>query len=239
MNFQVIYLVFFGIFYIKNFFSKGKFFSGRPKQWFHQNIRGFDGRNLGIINTDGPIWTEQRRFALKHLRDMGFGKKSLDSLMVQEIDVVIDKLLEQKDGIITMKSTFNASILNCLWQIATSRRLEPGHPDTKKVIEIINSQFQTSLINFFVYPSFGKYLPLRKLDHSFIELKNMLKGIISEHKKDIDYDNPRDFIDVYLTEMRSNPNFDEQHLTVICLDFLQAGSDTTSTTLLFVSQFTS
>ena len=154
--------------------------------------------------------------------------------MVQEIDVVIDKLLEQKDGIITMKSTFNASILNCLWQIATSRRLEPGHPDTKKVIEIINSQFQTSLINFFVYPSFGKYLPLRKLDHSFIELKNMLKGIISEHKNDIDYDNPRDFIDVYLTEMRSNPNFDEQHLTVICLDFLQAGSDTTSTTLLFV-----
>ena len=230
---------FLGIFYIKIFFQKVHYFSGRPKQWFHQNIRGFDGRNLGIINTDGPIWTEQRRFALKHLRDMGFGKKSLDSLMVQEIDVVIDKLLEQKDGIITMKSTFNASILNCLWQIATSRRLEPGHPDTKKVIEIINSQFQTSLINFFVYPSFGKYLPLRKLDHSFIELKNMLKGIISEHKKDIDYDNPRDFIDVYLTEMRSNPNFDEQHLTVICLDFLQAGSDTTSTTLLFVSQFTS
>ena len=165
---------------------------------------------------------------------MGFGKKSLDAVTVHEIDIVIDKLLEQKDGTIKMKSTFNASILNCLWQIVTSRRLEPGNPDTKKVIEIINSQFQTGPEHFFFYPHFGKYLPLRRLDRSFIELKNMLKGIISEHLKDIDYENPRDFIDVYLTEMRSNTNFDEQHLTGICLDFLQAGSDTTSTTLLFV-----
>ena len=66
-------------------------------------------------------------------------------------------------------------------------------------------------------------------------MKSMMKAMISEHLKDIDYENPRDFIDIYLSEMQSNKNFDEEHLVVICLDFFQAGAETTSTTLLWVS----
>ena len=62
-----------------------------------------------------------------------------------------------------------------------------------------------------------------------------LKSLISEHVEDIDYDNPRDFIDMYLTEMKTNTNMDIEHLIVSCLDFFQAGAETTSTTLLWVS----
>ena len=65
-------------------------------------------------------------------------------------------------------------------------------------------------------------------------MKSMIRKLISEHLQDIDYDNHRDFIDVYLTDMKTNNNFDEEHLTVICLDFFQAGAETTSTTLLWV-----
>ena len=46
---------------------------------------------MGITNSNGPRWTEQRRFALKHLRDLGFGTKSLDLVMVHEADRVIDR----------------------------------------------------------------------------------------------------------------------------------------------------
>ena len=63
-----------------------------------------------------------------------------------------------------------------------------------------------------------------------------MKKFISEHLEDIDYDHPRDFIDVYLTEMRNNSNFDEDHLIVMCLDFFQAGAETTSTSLLWVNK---
>ena len=65
--------------------------SGRPKHYWHEHVKGYHGRNLGIINGDGPRWTEQRRFALKHLRDLGFGTKSLDSVTVHEADQVIDR----------------------------------------------------------------------------------------------------------------------------------------------------
>ena len=80
-------------------------------------------------------------------------------------------------------------------------------------------------------------LPASPLDISFNYLKDMFKLTIQDHQKDIDYENPRDFIDVYLTEMKTNPNFDEEHLVVLCLDFFQAGSETTSTTLLWVVIF--
>ena len=52
---------------------------------------------------------------------------------------------------------------------------------------------------------------------------------------DIDYDNPRDFIDVYLTQMKVEniDSFNDEQLVLVCLDLFEAGSETTSTTLLW------
>ena len=66
-------------------------FLGREQWWWTQNVRGINGRSLGIIDTEGSTWIEQRRFALKHLRDLGFGRKALDSIMIEEADQVIDR----------------------------------------------------------------------------------------------------------------------------------------------------
>ena len=155
--------------------------------------------------------------------------------MVQEVDQVIDSLLESKSEVVEIKGTFNTAIINVLWQIVGSRRFEPGHPDTLRMMAMLNAQFATggSIKGFF--RGLQKYLPLEERDHYILEMKSMMKTMISEHLKDIDYENPRDFIDIYLSEMQSNKNFDEEHLVVICLDFFQAGAETTSTTLLWVS----
>ena len=44
---------------------------------------------------------------------------------------------------------------------------------------------------------------MREVDCKLQQLKSYLKGLINEHKQDIDYDNPRDFMDVYLTQMNN------------------------------------
>ena len=197
---------------------------------------GGQGRKLGIVNSDGHIWSEQRRFALKHLRDLGFGKKSLDSAMIQEADQVIDMLLESVDGIVEMKNTFNTAIINVLWQIVASKKFDPNHPDTNQIMEMSIAQVSNfSLVN--LYPSLSKLLPLRNEDQLLLQMKTMMKTLIYEHLQDIDYDHPRDFIDVYLMQMKSNSNFDEEQLTVICMEFFNAGADTTSSTLLWAVLF--
>ena len=155
--------------------------------------------------------------------------------MVQEVDYVIDKLLECNDSIVEINSTFNTAIINVLWQIVASKRFEPGHPDTERMMAMLNSQFKAGFRLIVFVPHFmGKYMPLQDIDYYLLEMKSMMRTLISEHKETIDYDYPRDFIDVYLSEMKSNPSLDEEHLVVICLDFFQAGAETTSTTLLWV-----
>jgi len=134
-----------------------------------------------------------------------------------------------------MKHTFNTAVVNVLWQIVTSKRFDPDHPETKQMIEMLEAQLK-SMTHRKILGNLLQYLPLKKSDKSVIEHKSMMKKFISEHLEDIDYDHPRDFIDVYLTEMRNNSNFDEDHLIVMCLDFFQAGAETTSTSLLWVNK---
>ena len=47
---------------------------------------------VGVLMTDGDLWKEQRRFTLRHLKDLGFGKSSLEAVMLDEIQDFIDNL---------------------------------------------------------------------------------------------------------------------------------------------------
>lgn len=37
---------------------------------------GIDLFFIGVFFVEGPFWLEQRRFALRHMRDYGFGRRS-------------------------------------------------------------------------------------------------------------------------------------------------------------------
>jgi cytochrome P450 family 2 subfamily U polypeptide 1 len=47
-------------------------------------------QNRGILFTDANSnWNEQRRFALRNLRDFGFGKESNEAMLVNELEELI------------------------------------------------------------------------------------------------------------------------------------------------------
>ena len=222
----------------KELFAKEEF-SGRQNAFMFHWIKGYNGNKRGIITTEGQEWSHQRRFALKELRDLGFGRKSLESVMIEEVDDVISGLLKSKNGIAEMKGTFNTAIINVLWQIVASKRFDPNASDTREMMDMLNRQFTAgpNINNFF--PHFlAKLMPYSDFDNSIFAMKKMMKGFIDEHKKDIDYDQPRDFIDVYLKQIKDDPNsFNEEHLVVNCVDFFQAGAETSATTLLWAMMF--
>ena len=176
---------------------------------------------------------------MKHLKDLGFGRKSLDSVMIEEVDQLIDKLIKtQRNGVIEIHGTFNIAIINILWQIVASKRFDPEAEDTKNMLDMLTKQFQrgTSFRGFLeeldFLPTFiGQFAPLGEVEKAMIQMKDMMTVLVKEHIKDIDYDNPRDFMDVYLKEIQVDANFDIEHLVVMCLDFFMAGAETSSTTL--------
>ena len=46
----------------------------------------------GIITADGQEWTDQRRFALKHLKDFGFGRSGLEGVIQGEVEDLVTLL---------------------------------------------------------------------------------------------------------------------------------------------------
>ena len=46
----------------------------------------------GIITTDGQAWVEQRRFAMKHLKDFGVGKVGLQGVIQGEVEDLVKHL---------------------------------------------------------------------------------------------------------------------------------------------------
>ena len=50
----------------------------------------------GIISADGQRWLEHRRFALKHLKDFGFGKVGLEGVIQEEAEEIVAILSEAR-----------------------------------------------------------------------------------------------------------------------------------------------
>ena len=69
-------------------------------------------------------------------------------------------------------------------------------------------------------------------------LQSHLTDVVNRHEAELDPSNPKDFIDVYLMEMNkqttSEVEFNEEELGSILLDFFQAGTETSSTTLKWI-----
>ena len=76
----------------------------------------------GLLFNDGSPWKSHRRFTLKSLRDFGFGKSSLEHVLVEEADRMGEYFIEQKSQPFLVQSLFNLVILNVLWTIVAGKR---------------------------------------------------------------------------------------------------------------------
>ena len=80
------------------------------------------GRKHGLLFNDGQSWKAQRRYALKTLKDFGFGRKGLEGVLVEEADRLADHLRAQEGRPTLVLNLFNVAILNVLWQIVANHR---------------------------------------------------------------------------------------------------------------------
>ena len=60
---------------------------------------------------------------MKSLRDFGFGKSSLEHVLVEEADRMGEYFIETKSEPFLVQSLFNLVILNVLWTIVAGKRL--------------------------------------------------------------------------------------------------------------------
>ena len=239
----------------KDLFSRDEFSARVPLESPETNVRGYKHRNLGIAGASGNLWQEQRRFALKHLRDFGLGKQSLDSVIQDEANYTIDLLLKQSHEDSTQTNVkidgqFNVPVVNVLWRIVASYRNDPESVENKVFMERLGRFFSKGIHPIEMIPYIGYIRPYTEREKNVIAMKEMFKQRIKEHQLEFnEEDEPRDFIDVFLHQIESEKsekgngynmdtsNFHVEQLTTTMLDFFAAGSETTSTTLMWAIMF--
>lgn len=95
-------------------------FTGRVQNSHYlSNVRGIDGKPIGIITNDGELWKNLRRFSLTQLKNFGFGKQSMENIIQEEVDLVLNGF---QNGDSFIRFPFNASIFNIIWRIVAGKR---------------------------------------------------------------------------------------------------------------------
>ncbi len=79
-----------------------------------------DGSIPGIIFSDGAVWREQHSFTLHTLRNLGFGKKSMEDGILEEAVDLCGHLESLEGSPVDMGTEFNLSTLSVLWRLVGS-----------------------------------------------------------------------------------------------------------------------
>lgn len=226
--------------------------NGRPDT-AARRARTFNKR-LGFMFVDGDFFREQRRFALRHLRDLGFGRTSAEEMIHEEIRELIRLIGEQAgsdpEGVVHFQSgSFNRNVLNILWALTGGERFKGDDARLTSLlgmVELYNRSFKPQTASIAVpafllrlFPSLWKTMGIR--NDIFGPLHKFMRDTIEEHAETrSDDDAPRDYIDVFLKEMEkqqmdhnANTSFHLEQLIAATIDLFIAGSETSSNAIGF------
>ncbi|XP_041646826.1 cytochrome P450 2J6-like [Cheilinus undulatus] len=209
--------------------------------------RFYSGSSGGLFMSNGEAWKTQRRFALSTLRTFGFGKNIMEQSICEEIRHLQDEIEKERGEPFNPANHFNKGVSNIICQLVMRKRFDYSDHNFQHILKCLSEVFYLEgSIWGWLYESFPimmKHLPgpHNKMFNSFKILKEFISQEIQRHKKDLDHNNPRDYIDTFIIEMEkhkeSNVGFNETNLAVCSLDLFLAGTDTTSTTLLWALVF--
>ncbi|KAL7863976.1 hypothetical protein AOLI_G00153960 [Acnodon oligacanthus] len=185
------------------FIQNGAVFSGRPSvpliHWLN--------RGNGIVMANyGHSWRQQRRFALHTLRDFGLGKKTVEERVAEEAHYLIKEMLQQEGKPFYPIHLFMNAVSNIICSIIFGDRFDYDNKSFARLLEILNKNIQLSgsaLGQIFNLVPIIRYFPgpHQKIRENANALREFILEMVEEHKKTLDPDNPRDFIDAYLIEM--------------------------------------
>lgn len=83
---------------------------------------------------------------MKTLRDFGFGRKSMEILIQNEITDLIQYLSDLNGAPVQSKCFFNLAVLNALWSIITGRRFAHDDKNLKALVKYITEYVIPNLL---------------------------------------------------------------------------------------------
>jgi len=219
--------------------EQSKVFSDRwlndfAKLSLHADEEG--GKNVALANQ--KYWRKSRKIFVSELMRLSFIKQQLP-LVRDEVHSAIASMIDLKGKPFDPHTYIQRLSLNIVMRLTYSKRFARDEVDVEgsdctellKVINAIVALGSTGVL--------ANYIPIMKLFNGDIMKKRtdligardkILLGFLEEHKKTLDPEKPRDFLDVLLA-MQEEKELDDWEVTLIAWEFITAGTDTTSATM--------
>ncbi|XP_021962197.2 cytochrome P450 2J6 [Folsomia candida] len=233
---------------VKEMFSQEPAFAGRMNPAGGVNDLYTNGQMHGVINTEGRHWEGLRRFTLRQLRDFGFGKSTMEALIMDELEEILD-WMKSKEGlpVTNIKERMSVAVVNSLWTVVSGKRYKHDDPAILKLTKDLTETMEelAKRMGPEIMLPWLKYLGFKGLvlwRNHLERFKVLFSSTVQEHRENYAEDSPRDFVDVFLKEIyackdEESPFFKEvgyRQLTGVIKDLFEAGSETSSTTLSWI-----
>lgn len=222
--------------------KKADIFSDKPKG----GMFPISPKVLGIINTSGALWKENRTTVLSILKNFGMGKNVMAEKIEEEVHAYLEELNKLDGKPTNLKEITTRAVSNVICNFLLGRRFEYADPYyldfLKKFDETIAAAQAGALHKWF--PSVrlipGDPFNTKKLlENREVFNKSALQFIAEVEDNETSGVNKENIIAHYLREMREKREkghatyLSDDNLIRVISDFMIAGSETTATTILW------
>uniref|UniRef100_A0A7E4W923 Cytochrome P450 n=1 Tax=Panagrellus redivivus TaxID=6233 RepID=A0A7E4W923_PANRE len=233
------------------FVKDGESYAGRITKKWNELMRPGHG---GLVFSEGPLWRENRRFALHVFRNLGLGRNIMQERVLEDVCGLIEHVsTEVRNGKIEFNlfdeidlavgSIINSMTFGYRFSRANRSEFERMKKVASEAMVLGASPLQRTMEPHYQY---FRYLPVfsgtyDKVVKLCANMREILNNQIENHKKGIDLESteePTDYVEAFLRQKHKldnegvkDHNFSDNQLYSALLDLWLAGQETTATTL--------
>lgn len=187
----------------------------RPKD----NIFNIFVKKGWLVSWSGSVWREQRRFSLKTLRNLGFGRKTFDEKISEEIDYLSSVIDSFKSEAVRVREFLGPSVSNVISQLVIGERYAFKDPNRKAFDQFFELEGNEGAFRFTTFQSyyipfiriFTKFLTVTRMQTLQLEFDETLRTIVQSKWDSFDSSKePVCFIDAYIQKI-NDENSDESY----------------------------
>ena len=213
-----------------------------------------EGAVIGVSMTNGQTWIEQRRFLMKHLKELGFGKSWMDDVVVGHLKLLLKELDKLCGKPADIKYRLSVTAINSIWTVLFGEVMDFNDPEILKGVGTFfeffeNTSFKPLLASIVPYQPILKLRFMEKLS-GLDKMRNAFETVTDElilpqvkkHLDNFDPDNLKDLTDIMIQRIKEDIDpessfYGEKGIAFMVNDFMEifgGGVETTASTLLWV-----
>ncbi|KAM6471615.1 cytochrome P450 2C5-like [Liasis olivaceus] len=213
-------------------------FGGRPDVPFDERVT----KGKGIVSKNETKWRELRRFTLSTLRNFGMGKTAMSERVQEEALCLVEEIATRQGQPFDPKGISLNAASNVICSVILGNRFDYGDQTFLKQLHTLANEmgyFNSFLgLVYNTFPKLMDYFPGKhiKIFADSEKVCDFIREKVEFHRRTLDPQNPRDYIDCFLIKSEKNSSEDFytiEDLVMSVYVIFFAGTMTTSEALFY------